>query len=58
MTVSTCMYYTGMEPKTKKSVYVPYNYSEKKKQKRIIFEIMNKPRNRKLNELSDDEMDD
>ncbi|MFH1972502.1 MAG: YgiQ family radical SAM protein [archaeon] len=38
MTVSTCMYYTGMDPKTKKKVYVPYTYSEKKEQKRIIFE--------------------
>jgi len=38
MTVSTCMYYTGMNPKTKKWVYVPYTYSEKKEQKRIIFE--------------------
>jgi radical SAM superfamily enzyme YgiQ (UPF0313 family) len=37
MTVSTCMYYTGMNPKTKKWVYVPYTYSEKKEQKRIIF---------------------
>jgi radical SAM superfamily enzyme YgiQ (UPF0313 family) len=38
MTVSTCMYYTGMDPKTKKKIYVPYTYSEKKEQKRIIFE--------------------
>jgi hypothetical protein len=38
MTVSTCMYYTGMDPKTKRKIYVPYTYSEKKEQKRIIFE--------------------
>ncbi|HJH27551.1 MAG TPA: hypothetical protein C5S37_12510 [Methanophagales archaeon] len=38
MTVSTCMYYTGMDPKTKKKIYVPYTYSEKKEQKRLIFE--------------------
>ena len=36
MTVSTCMYYTGFNPKTKKKVYVPYTYSEKKEQKRVI----------------------
>lgn len=36
MTVSTCMYYTGIDPKTKKKVYVPYTYSEKKEQKRVI----------------------
>jgi len=37
MTMSTCMYYTGIDPKTKKEVYVPYEYSEKKKQKRVII---------------------
>jgi uncharacterized radical SAM protein YgiQ len=37
MTVSTCMYYTGIEPKTMKPIYVPYTYNEKKKQKNIIF---------------------
>ena len=37
MTVSTCMYHTGLEPKTKKKVYVPYTYSEKKEQKRVLF---------------------
>ena len=37
MTVSTCMYYTGLDPKTKKEVYVPYTYLEKKKQKRLII---------------------
>jgi uncharacterized radical SAM protein YgiQ len=36
MTVSTCMYYTGMDPKTKKKVYVPYSYREKKEQKRSL----------------------
>ena len=30
MTVSTCMYYTSLDPKTKKKIYVPYTYSEKK----------------------------
>jgi len=36
MTVSTCMYYTGMNPLTKKKVYVPYSFKEKKEQKRIL----------------------
>ena len=36
MTVSTCMYYTGMDPVTKKKVYVPYTYAEKKEQKRVL----------------------
>jgi len=37
MTVSTCMYYTSLDPKTKKHIYIPYTYSEKKMQKRIAF---------------------
>jgi len=37
MTVSTCMYYTSLNPKTKEKIYVPYTYLEKKEQKRIIF---------------------
>jgi len=37
MTISTCMYYTGLDPKTKKKVYVPYTYREKKEQKRAVF---------------------
>jgi len=37
MTVSTCMYYTGMDPKSKRKIYIPYTYSEKKEQKRLIF---------------------
>ena len=37
MTVSTCMYYTGLDPKTKKKIYVPYSYLEKKEQKRLIL---------------------
>jgi uncharacterized radical SAM protein YgiQ len=37
MTVSTCMYYTGMNPKSKEDVYVPYSYKEKKEQKRIFL---------------------
>lgn len=37
MTVSTCMYYTGLDPKTKKKVYVPYTFKEKKIQKRELI---------------------
>ncbi|MFH1064149.1 MAG: YgiQ family radical SAM protein [Candidatus Woesearchaeota archaeon] len=37
MTVSTCMYYTGLDPRTKKKIYVPYTYSEKKRQKRVMM---------------------
>ena len=36
MSVSTCMYYTGLDPKTKKPVYVPYTFVEKKDQKRVL----------------------
>jgi len=36
MTISTCMYYTGLNPKTKKKIYVPYSFREKKEQKRIL----------------------
>ncbi len=38
MTASTCMYYTEMDPKTKKKVYVPHTYNEKKMQKRACME--------------------
>jgi len=36
MTVSTCMYYTGLDPKTKKPLFIPKTYKEKKDQKRIL----------------------
>ncbi len=36
MTISTCMYYTGMDPKTKKQIHIPYTFVEKKDQKRVI----------------------
>jgi len=36
MSVSTCMYYTGMDPATKKRIYIPYSFSEKKEQKRVL----------------------
>jgi radical SAM superfamily enzyme YgiQ (UPF0313 family) len=37
MTVSTCMYYTGKNTKSKEDVYVPYSYKKKKEQKRIFL---------------------
>jgi uncharacterized radical SAM protein YgiQ len=42
MTVSTCMYYTGLDPKTKKEIYIPYSFTEKKDQKRLITEHFRK----------------
>ena len=36
MTNSTCMYYTGLNPKDKKPVYVPRSYKDKKDQRRIL----------------------
>ncbi len=37
MTKSTAMYHTGMDPKTKIKLYIPYTYLEKKKQKRLLL---------------------
>lgn len=36
MTVSTCMYYTGLNPKNKKPIYVARSYKDKKDQRRIL----------------------
>lgn len=36
MSVSTCMYYTGLNPKTREKIYVPRSYKEKKDQRRIL----------------------
>jgi len=38
MTLSTCMYYTGINPLIGKKVYVPYTYREKKEQKKAVME--------------------
>ena len=38
MTMSTCMYHTGLDPETKKKIYIPYSYKEKKDQKRILIQ--------------------
>ena len=35
-TISTCMYYTGMDPRTGESVYVPKNPHEKEMQRALI----------------------
>lgn len=36
MTTSTCMYYTGLNPRDKKPIYVPRSYKDKKDQRRIL----------------------
>jgi radical SAM superfamily enzyme YgiQ (UPF0313 family) len=36
MTRSTCMYYTGKDPVTGETVYVPRPFAEKKAQKRML----------------------
>ncbi len=41
MSLSTCMYYTGLNPFTKEKIYVPYTYNERKEQKRVV---MNSPK--------------
>jgi len=37
MSISTCMYYTGLNPYTLEPIYVPYTYNEKKKQKNLLY---------------------
>jgi radical SAM superfamily enzyme YgiQ (UPF0313 family) len=37
MSISTCMYYTGLNPFTLEPVYVPYTYNEKKRQKNLLL---------------------
>ena len=39
MSNSTCMYYTSTDL-SKKQIYVPYTYNEKKEQKRIILDVV------------------
>ncbi len=34
--ISTCMYYTGLDPRTMKSVYVPKDYKEKQMQRALL----------------------
>lgn len=36
MTNSTCMYYTGLNPRTKEKIYVARSYKDKKDQRRIL----------------------
>lgn len=42
-TISTCMYYTGVDPRTMKPVYVPHNPNEKAMQKALM--MYRKPEN-------------
>lgn len=44
--ISTCMYYTGIDPRTMEEVYVPRSYEEKQMQ-RALLQYRN-PKNRKL----------
>jgi uncharacterized radical SAM protein YgiQ len=37
MSLSTCMYYTGMDPKTGMEVYVPRGFRDKKEQKNVLM---------------------
>ena len=40
-TISTCVYYTEINPLTNEKVYVPRTFREKKDQKNILFEDEN-----------------
>ena len=40
MSLSTCMYYTGMDPKTLQPVYVPRGFRDKKEQKTELLNAM------------------
>lgn len=44
--LSTCMYYTGIDPRTMKSVYVPKSYEEKQMQRALLQ--YNRPENYRL----------
>ena len=44
--ISTCMYYTGIDPRTMKSVYVPKTYEEKQLQRALLQ--YNNPENYRL----------
>ena len=35
-TISTCMYYTGLDPRTMESVYIPRNAHEKAMQRALV----------------------
>ncbi|MBW2998397.1 YgiQ family radical SAM protein [Candidatus Woesearchaeota archaeon] len=52
MTVSTAMYYTGMDPKTKKKIHVPRTFQEKKEQKRLF--LSDKPDSKNYNKHKQD----
>ncbi len=44
--ISTCMYYTGIDPRTMKKVYVPQSFQEKQMQRALLQ--YNKPENYRL----------
>ena len=45
-TVSTCMYYTGIDPRSMKSIYIPRSYEEKQMQRALLQ--FNRPENADL----------
>ena len=45
-TVSTCMYYTGIDPRSMKSIYIPRSYEEKQMQRALLQ--FNRPENSDL----------
>jgi len=45
-TLSTCMYYTGIDPRDGKSIYIPRNPQEKEMQRALMQYFM--PKNRQL----------
>ncbi len=55
MSVSTCMYYTGLNPYTLKPVKVTYDYNTKKKMKRVI---LNKDSKKEDSEKTEEYIDD
>ncbi len=50
MTLSTCMYWTALDPRTRNEIYVPYTYHEKKLQKAMMLPSKKEFKNR-LKEL-------
>ena len=45
-TLSTCMYYTGLDPRTMKAVYIPLTQKEKREQRALLQ--CKKPENRRI----------
>ncbi|MHA2000686.1 MAG: YgiQ family radical SAM protein [Promethearchaeota archaeon] len=51
MSISTCMYYTGLNPYSLEKIYIPYSYNEKKRQKNILYPS-NLPNSSNLSNIS------